>query len=326
MGTALDRLAVRLARVPVAAHKRVRKGKVQDVEAHLRKVEVGPGFLGDDQPAKYTPIGAKQLRTSKVKPPSKKPGSSRDNPIVTGDVNEAAKLLGEGKYVELTSKNEVSTLVRELKKIGDDAVSKGKKAPNYNLCNITVENTNLFCVESKGIPRIDMPQLGGVPTPGSKADKFPKNKAGEVDLSAEFAKFLTTHDVTGDGVPEVVDDEHALASHLKATQDELGGTQVADIVSAMEEHGIDPDRAWLWVSKDNYIIDGHHRWAAQVTYGLGKKEDVEVPVHKVDMDIISILQVAEGWTQMMGIPPKKLNAPPVVLARLWELRDSLSTV
>jgi hypothetical protein len=306
MGAALDRLVVRLAqtRVPVVRHKAVVKGKVQDVEAHLRKVEVGPGFLGDDRPSKYLPIGARKVHKLPTKPLSTKPGESREHPIVTGDVVEAAKLLGEGKHVELTSKDEVATLVRELKKLVDDARAKGKNAPNYNLCNVTVENTNLFCVDNKGIPRIKMPQLGGIPLPGTKADKFPKNKKGEVDLSAEFAKFISTHDVTGDGVPEVVDDEHVKASHLKATQDELVGAAVATIAASMEKTGIDPSRAWIWVSKDNYIIDGHHRWASETAVGLGKGEDVDIPAHVVNVDILTILEVADGWTQMMGLQPK----------------------
>ena len=38
-------------------------------------------------------------------------------------------------------------------------IAKGGKAPNFNLCNVSVTGSNLFCAESKGIPRIQMPQL-----------------------------------------------------------------------------------------------------------------------------------------------------------------------
>jgi hypothetical protein len=325
MGAAVERLArrleaVRLARIPIPRHPRVVEGKTQDVAAHFRKVE---GPLGIPVKRHKEPEGpiAKSLKRSPAGAAPRevrkkgKPGETRDNPIETGDVVEAARLLGEGKYVRLESKDEVATLVHELKKLVDDAKAKGKDAPKINLCNVTVENTNLFCVESKGIPRVEMPQLAGHPVPGSKADKYPKNKAGEVDLSADFAKYLSTHDITGDGIAEVIDDRHVKASHLKASQDELGGAQVAVIATAMEEKGIDPERAWIWTSNDNYVIDGHHRWAAQVAVGLGQGKDVDIPVHRVDLDIITILDFANGWTKKMGIKPKEHAAKPVELLK-----------
>jgi hypothetical protein len=40
------------------------------------------------------------------------------------------------------------------------------EGPKFDLCKVTVKGTNLFCVESKGIPRIKMPQLAGVPAKG----------------------------------------------------------------------------------------------------------------------------------------------------------------
>ena len=53
----------------------------------------------------------------------------------------------------------------------------GKDAPDYDLCQVTVADTNMFCLESlqtkeypEGIPRVEMPQLSGTPVPGSQAD------------------------------------------------------------------------------------------------------------------------------------------------------------
>ena len=36
----------------------------------------------------------------------------------------------------------------------DDAISKGEKAPNINLCQITVPGTNLYCDDNLGIPGV----------------------------------------------------------------------------------------------------------------------------------------------------------------------------
>ena len=316
MGAAIDRLRVRLARVPVIRHPRMVGGQVQDVEAHTRELDL------------RAELRTRSGRTSSYqrKPPVKKPAAkpeakkpeakveslakyqakvkAKGKPIRTGDVVEAARLLGEGKRVELTSEDKVATLVKELKRLVDEAKAKGEEAPNYDLCDVTVKDTNLFCVDNKGIPRIKMPQFSGMPVPGSKADAFPKNDKGEVNLSAEFAKFITENDVTGDGVPEVIENKKSKASHLKASQNELVGANVAKIASSMDKNGIDPQYASIWTSKDGYVIDGHHRWAAMVAHGLGKGEDVDIQEQQVGMDIITILDVATEWTKEMGIKPK----------------------
>ena len=80
-----------------------------------------------------------------------------------------------------------------------DAKARGEDAPYYDLCNVSVPKTNLFC-ESKvitkehpeGIPRLEMPQLGGKPRPGSEADKLPRNPwdPSEVDGAAVFIEHL----------------------------------------------------------------------------------------------------------------------------------------
>jgi len=251
-------------------------------------------------------------------------GSSANNPIVTEDIDEAVKALSADKYVRLKTTRQVSTLVDKLAELVDAAKTKGDKAPNIDLCKVSVSGTNLFCHESvtdpqtgKKIPRIEMPQLGGIPVPGSKADAFPKNKGGEVDLSQEFARYLT-------GRGTKVTDERVGAGMLKASQNELGGPQVAIIARSMEQKGIDPDRAWLWTSNDDYVIDGHHRWAAMVSVGLKNNNEVIIPVHKVDMDIISILKLAKEWTKEMGIQPAKKGGAVVELSAVDHLRVLLS--
>jgi hypothetical protein len=43
-----------------------------------------------------------------------------------------------------------------IDKLGEEAkkwAAQGKEAPTFDLCNVTVAGTNLFCAETKGIPR-----------------------------------------------------------------------------------------------------------------------------------------------------------------------------
>lgn len=228
--------------------------------------------------------------------------------ITTGDVNLAALALGEGRQVELESTDRVSVLLDKLAAISKEAIEKGDKAPNYNLCDVTVKDTSLFCVDSKGIPRIQMPQLSGKPLPGSKAEAKGVNEKGEVDLNAEFRASLEAKGVS-------VTDKDVQASHLKATQNELNGGKVSGIYGAMKAGKIKDQR--LFVSGDNYVVDGHHRWAAKVGADsldgiLGN--DTTMPVASIDMDIIELLAESNRFAEEWGIPQAGVQQGGVKLA------------
>ena len=74
-----------------------------------------------------------------------------------------------------------NTDISKVQQIVADAKAKGEKAPDINLCDVTVPGTNLYCDDNLGIPRDQVPQFKGKPVPGSKAEKMPLNKDGEVD-------------------------------------------------------------------------------------------------------------------------------------------------
>lgn len=232
------------------------------------------------------------------------------------DVHKAADLLGQGKKVRLDQKREVSTLLTELARRVQEAKAKGDKAPNFDLCKVTVKGTNLFCEESKGIPRVKMPQLGGIPLPGSKADKLPKNSVGGVDLNDQFRAMLKKRGVK-------ITNETEKASYLKATQNELNGAKVAKMVKVLDSGGKFLGDPRLFVSRDNYIVDGHHRWAANVGHDLedGKLGDVNMPVTRVDMGITELLDEANRFATDMGIPQAGVaDDPASVAAQLAEVR------
>lgn len=217
-----------------------------------------------------------------------------------GDIEVAAKALAAGKRVRLNQPREVATLLDKLNEMVRDAAAKGEKAPTYDLCKVSVPGTNLFCLESKNIPRVQMPQLKGVPTPGSKASKVKPDKRGEVDLQDEFRKWLEDSGVK-------ITDETEKAAYCRATQNELNGAKVAGIERAFQEGKLDYAR--LFVSKDNYIVDGHHRWAAQVANDLRDNVpgDITMDVARVDMDIGELLAAANQFAADWGIPQVGLN-------------------
>ena len=225
----------------------------------------------------------------------------RGVPIKCGkDLEKAAALLGAGKRVELNQPDEVSTLLDKLHGMTQDAIAKGEKAPTYDLCKVSVPKTNLFCQETVGVPRINMPQMKGTPVAGSEADKLKHTKKGEVDVGQQFIDHLKAKGIS-------TEDTSVRASHLRASQNELDGAKVAGMVASAKAGTYDPKKGVLFVTRDNYILDGHHRWAAAVGLGLGKDKDFKLNVHKIDMDIGTAIREANDYTKQIGIKQKAVG-------------------
>jgi hypothetical protein len=223
---------------------------------------------------------------------------TKEHPYHTHDVDQAAKWLAEDKYVELHQPDEVATLIEKLQALVADAKAKGAKAPNYDLCKVSVPHTNLFCAGNKGISRSQMPQLSGKPLPGTEADKMPKDDKGEVNLGPAFVQHLADMGIK-------VKEERMLASHLRASQREINGGKVAGMVGAMEAGKM--KEGSIFVTRDGYVVDGHHRWAATVGTSLLKEHDLDMPVKVIDTDIIKALKLANEFSIRMGIPQASVS-------------------
>jgi hypothetical protein len=243
-------------------------------------------------------VGLKDIsQEGRPSPPAK--GTSDDPINVGSDLDQAVQLLAQGKHVRLNQPDEVSVLMDKVNDWVQQVKAQTGKEPVINLCSVTVKGTNLFCAESKGVPRAQMPQLGGVPLPNSPAAQK-VNAKGKADISDDFRQALTDLGVK-------VEDSTVPASHLRATQSELGGSAVAAMAEAMREGKIKDER--IFVSRDNYVIDGHHRWASKLVVDSddGDIGDVTMQVSKVDLDIGAVLDFANEFATKMGIPPRALG-------------------
>lgn len=175
-----------------------------------------------------------------------------------------------------------------------------KEKYTLDLCTVSIPGTNLFCGKNKGIARKQMPQLKGNAVAGSDASKLEANADGEVSAEEEFKKHLKRNGVTM--LHKKVD-----ASSLKATQSQLVGTKVAGMYEALKK---DPKHeaigAPIFVSRDGYILDGHHRWAAHVALDLADGLDVPVAmdVIEVDMDIEELVDATNNFANSFGIAQK----------------------
>jgi hypothetical protein len=224
-----------------------------------------------------------------------------DGVIYTNDVHDAVRALWEGKQVNLDQPKQVSVLLDRLARVARDMEEAGNEAPNFNLCRVTVSGMSLFCADTKGFPRIQMPQLKGIPLPGSRAAlELIPDERGETDISPYFRDFLAARGYS-------IEDDAEKASFLRATQNELNGTKVAALAKIEREEGLADER--LFVSRDDYILDGHHRWAATVGVDFDDNVpgDIRMDVARVDTDIITLMKEARDFAGEWGIPQQGIG-------------------
>lgn len=232
-----------------------------------------------------------------------------DDPIYVGaDVERAAQLIAEGKHVRLAQPDQVSTVLDELARLSQEAEAAGRDAVDFDLCQVSVEGTNLFCADNQGIARVDMPQLKGIPTPGSPADTDGvKDRRGKVDIAPAFRDHLIDQGIG-------VTDEEVPAANLRATQREMSGPAVAAMIGAMREGVLGPTR--IFVTRDNYVVDGHHRWASTVALDAEDNQlgDTMMEVQRIDLDVGAVIDLANEFSRAQGIPGRAREAAAASVA------------
>jgi hypothetical protein len=209
------------------------------------------------------------------------------------------------EFAKATQYNDIPNTLLLLKLIVDDAVRKGAQAPDYNLCKLHIKNTHLFCEENKGIERVNMPQLVGKPVPNTPAALLPVNIRGEVDATNNFSDYLENnkkYNITNESVP---------ATSLKATQNEIVGSKVAGIWLATQDPNSTSYKTVMespiFISRDNYVLDGHHRWAASIARAIsqGSLDQLYMKAKRVDVGIDQLVKDANEFAQEFGIQEEK---------------------
>lgn len=190
---------------------------------------------------------------------------------------------------------DVASFTDRIAQFGQQEKAKGENS-RLNLCEVSVPGTNLFCGDNQGIPRKDMPQLKGEVRPGSPAAAN-ADSTGHADITGGFVDLLRSKGV---GLSQ----DQVKSESLKSTQKELVGEKVAGIAQGIRDGKVDitgGDR--ILVSKDNYILDGHHRWAGAILNDAedGHLGDSTMPITRVDMGILDLVKEANAYANQQGI-------------------------
>ena len=172
------------------------------------------------------------------------------------DMSATETSLRGGDRVSVSPKDALK-LVRE---IGSYEVANGERNTPIDLNQIHIKGTNLFDSKNLGIPRSQMPQI-------------PEK------LRPEFEQYLKDSQITFQS--EIVDPRSLTPSQSQLS---LNGSflKIGEILAQTPV-------ADLIVSKDNYVLDGHHRWAGAV---LASFEDpsVQLNVMRLNVDHNEALQ------------------------------------
>jgi hypothetical protein len=268
-----------------------RMDKEKEVQAKLAKdAEDDKAVEKEQEPKKedeFTPIDSKDV--AKEMPQADPETFNGDSDIPDG--------------IEPEDLEQFNTDISKVQQIVADAKAKGEKAPNINLCDITVPGTNLYCDDNLGIPREEMPQFKGKPQPGTPAADMKVDEKGEVDTEPLFKKMLEEKGI------KVVQTE-VPSDKLKATQSELVGAKVVGMMEALEENPEHPSiTAPIYVSRDGFVVDGHHRWAAIAAFNA-KNPDKQIPmkVQVIDQDIKDAIPMCNKFAEEQGVAAKKADA------------------
>jgi hypothetical protein len=146
-----------------------------------------------------------------------------------------------------------------------------------DITNARVKGTDIFTNDNLGALRKDMPQLDDPDQP---------------EFLAELERL---------GIKST--NERVNVKELKPVQAEMDMGSVA----FLEQKFADPesrkgfDSKRLVVTRDGYVLDGHHRYAAAYLASLRTGEPIELNIVRLDLDLEDALKIANEWNDHAGI-------------------------
>ena len=141
-----------------------------------------------------------------------------------------------------------------------------RRSPKEDLCSVK----NGICKEDLGIPRKYMPQLT------LRKKPFSHKLINEFRRHIKSKYGIKSHKAT------------RKAKELNPSQNEISRPRVEGLI---EDDIIDKQEVPLIVSKNGYIVDGHHRWAAFRMKAPKRPMDAII----IDAPIRDVLGMAIDW-------------------------------
>jgi len=183
--------------------------------------------------------------------------------------------------------------------------------------------SNDFCTEfpevckgALGTVRANMPQIASAEDFGGElAAPPPKGlETNEPEKIPDLGKAARDYlDSSDDGGPWPSGDQVAMETvknvdpaNLKPTQKDIYMDNAlkkyqSGLASVQKGSGWAPWNASILVSKDGYVLDGHHRWAATIIFNDRHPEAKKaMTIERVGMPIEDLLKVANAYSDATG--------------------------
>jgi hypothetical protein len=152
-----------------------------------------------------------------------------------------------------------------------------------DLTELSVEGTMLFGDDGMGIARKDMPQI-----PGKERDRFLEDIEKSDGITSEKEKVDPTT--------------------LKPIQKEISASRSGAIFNKFREDGEIPKKDRILISKDGFVVDGHHTWGAAVALAFDNPGS-ELPVFRLSVNAEEALSVSREWSTANGFEAQAIDAP-----------------
>jgi hypothetical protein len=170
-------------------------------------------------------------------------------------------------------------------------MSAAKRTDHPDLTEISVEGTLLYGDEGMGIARKDMPQI-----PGKERARFLAEIEAQQGVTAEKEKVDPTT--------------------LKPIQKEISAARSGAIFNKFREDGAIPKDERILISKDGFVVDGHHTWGAAVAFAFDNP-GTELPVYRLSVTAKEALDISLKWAADNGFEGQAIDAP-AKKSLLWE--------
>jgi len=170
-------------------------------------------------------------------------------------------------------------------------MSAAKRTDHPDLTELSIEGTLLYGDEGMGIARKDMPQI-----PGKERARFLSEIEAELGVTAEKEKVDPTT--------------------LKPIQKEISAARSGAIYNKFREDGEIPKNERILISKDGFVVDGHHTWGAAVAFAFDNP-GTELPVYRLSVTAKEALDISLKWAADNGFEGQAIDAP-AKKSLLWE--------
>ena len=162
-----------------------------------------------------------------------------------------------------------------------------QRTDHPDITELRVKGSLLFGGEGMGIARKDMPQIPDKARP-------------------DFLKDLSKEGIS-------VSKEKVDPTKLKPIQKEISGSRVGAIYEKTrktnddgDEKGRIPEKDRILVSKDGYVIDGHHTWGASVAHFFDG--GAKLPIYRIDLNAKEALDASLEWAKAKGFESQAIDA------------------